>query len=321
MYQFNNLTSNVPNVQTFNANASSWQSWTKPNDAMLIHILCIGGGGGAGGGCALSGTNQSGGGGGAPGGISSMFVPAFLIPDTLYLQIGAGGLGGASVTNGNNGNAGQVGQPSYVAFYPSYTGTSQVGNLLISSSLNTAGAGVGGSGGNLTGGQGASPTVVSVGATAPFYLGLGQFTSTQGTAAAGRANNSVASAPGIDITVTAITTGGCSGGGTNSNPGSGVGSGGNIVSPSSLIPWLTTVQGTRGNFYSGRASADNGYTVIKPLQFLGGGGGGGDYTNQGGNGGNGSTGCGGGAGGSAASYGGRGGNGGNGIVIITSYSI
>ena len=60
MYQFNNLTSNVPNVQTFNGNGGAWESWTKPNDALLIHILCIGGGAGGGSGRPDSGYQQVG---------------------------------------------------------------------------------------------------------------------------------------------------------------------------------------------------------------------------------------------------------------------
>ena len=67
MYQFNNLTSNVPNVQTFNGNGGAWESWTKPNDALLIHILCIGGGGGGGSGRrdSTAATARFGGGGGS----------------------------------------------------------------------------------------------------------------------------------------------------------------------------------------------------------------------------------------------------------------
>ena len=132
MYQFNDLTTQVPNVQTFNGAASTWQTWNKQDDATMIHILCIGGGAGGGSGrLDSSATARYGGGGGGGGAVTSIFFPAFLIPDTLYVQVGLGGAGGAAQTvNATNGNAGSNGGTSYVSVYPSFTGATQIQNLI-----------------------------------------------------------------------------------------------------------------------------------------------------------------------------------------------
>jgi hypothetical protein len=288
---------------------SSWQTWTKPNDAMMIHILCIGGGAGGGSGRLDSGANNKyGGGGGGSAAVTSMYVPAFLIPDNLYIQVGLGGFGGeAQTTNATNGNSGSAGGTSYVALYPSYTGTTQVGNLLLSANGGSGGAG----GTSTTGTAGAAGTATTVGSTSPSYLGLGQFTSTVGQAGGA---SSVSSAP-TALTINNITGGGSAGGGISS-AGTAY-AGGSINSPSSLISYLTSLAGgavgSNGNY---------GYGIKKPIMYTGGTGGGGLVSGAAGSGGNGAVGSGGGGGGaSTATSSGAGGNGGNGIVIITSYSI
>jgi hypothetical protein len=298
-----------------------WQSWTKPNDAMLIHILCIGGGGGGGSGRvdSTAGTNKYGGGGGGSAAVTSMYVPAFLIPDTLYIQVGVGGAGGAAQTvNATNGNAGTIGGTSYVALYPLYTGT-QYGNLLLSAN----GGGAGGAGTATTGTAGGAAAAITTGATSPFYFGLGQFTSTAGQAGTASA---IAAAP-TSLTISGITGGGAAGGGIQQTPSLNAAAGGAISSPSALIPYLTSLAGGVAN--STDASVINsGYAVKKPLMFIGGTGSGAKYataaTSK--NGGNGAIGSGGGGSGAAAGLGGAfvsgaGGKGGDGIVIITSYSI
>jgi hypothetical protein len=315
MYQFNNLTSNVPNVQTFNANGVSWQPWTKPNDALLIHILCIGGGAGGGSGrLATANAIKYGGGGGGSSAVTSMYVPAFLIPDTLYIQVGVGGAGGAAqtvnTTNGNNGSAGGV---SYVALYPSYTGTGQRGNLLLSANGGAAGQG----GTTTTGTNAAGGTATAVGSTSPFYLGLGQFTSTAGQAGSSSATGGVPTA----LTISGITCGGAAGSVVRFGPIASAG--GDIITPSNLIPYLTSLSGGVGNGTSTTILGNNGYAVKKPLMYIGGTGGGSSLSSSVGTGGNGSIGSGGGGGGASNNIAGSGagGNGGDGIVIITSYSI
>jgi hypothetical protein len=312
MYQFNNLTSNVPNIQTFNGNGGAWESWTKPNDAMLIHILCIGGGGGGGGGYKGNVlATKNGGAGGGSGAVTSMYIPAFLIPDTLYVQVGVGGVGGlgatASLSNGGGGTSGSI---SYVSLYPN---TTLIGNLLLIA--NGAGGGQGGNNSTSSGGSGGAAT--SVGSTSPFYLGIGQFIST-----AGQAGGSF-SGTASSITISGITCGGAAGGGADASTRTGVPlAAGNINSPSTLIPYITTLLGGTINGTGAALAGKDGYAVKKPLMFVGGSGGGATVNSTCGNGGNGSIASGGGGGGGAGfQNGGNGGNGGNGIVIITSYSI
>jgi hypothetical protein len=288
----------------------NWQTWTRPNDALLIHILCIGGGGGGGSGRkdTTAGTLRIGGAGGGSAAVTSMYVPAFLIPDTLYVQVGLGGAGGAAQTvNATDGNAGVAGGTSYVALYPKYTGT-EYGNLLLSA--NGGGGGPGGTT-TITGTVGAGGTATAVGSTSPFYLGLGQFTSTAGQ------SGTFASAPPppVEVLITGITGGGAAGG-SISTANTAL-AGGDIISPSALIPYLTSLAGGAvGNV------GNNGYAVKKPLMYIGGTGGGGATTAVVPSGGNGAIGCGGGGGGASSSTSsGAGGKGGDGIVIITSYSI
>jgi hypothetical protein len=292
-----------------------WQSWTKPNDAMLIHILCIGAGGGGGSGVYNSGTSEYGGGGGGSAAVTSMFIPAFLIPDTLYVQIGIGGGGGLGQNvRPNSGISGTAGGTSYVALYPSYTGTGQVGNLLLSANGGSGGAG--GTTGSSVGGAGAS--VTAVGATAPFYLGLGQFTSTTGQSGGGQ---TVQGEPPV-LTISGITGGGSAGGeafgATNYSGG--------VISPqSTVIPYLTSLPGGVAGGSVSTIIGKNGYTVKKPLMFIGGTGGGAAGSGTAGKGGNGAIGSGGGGGGGQNAFSGgvsgTGGKGGDGLVIITSYSI
>jgi len=65
-------------------------TWSKPTGISTVTILCIGSGGNGG---TVTTTNGGGGGGG---GTSVITVPAFLVPDTLYLNVGAGGAGNTS---------------------------------------------------------------------------------------------------------------------------------------------------------------------------------------------------------------------------------
>jgi hypothetical protein len=307
------LTTGDPYNLAIQPATDSWQTWTKPNNAMLIHILCIGAGGGGGGGRRNSAaTTTTGGGGGGSGAVTSMYVPAFLIPDTLYIQVGIGGKGAGILTSDfvNRSLAGTTGGTSYVALYPSYTGTSQVGNLLLSATGGGRGSGVSAAG--------TAGAAITVGASSPFYLGLGQFTSSIGCPGTAGVTG------GVSVLIigqfnSGITCGGGAGGGFNVTPSNG----GIINTPSSLIPYLTILEGGFANGTLTNISGKNGYAVKKPLMYVGGSGGGGATTTNGGNGGNGAIGSGGGGGGCCvgAFSSGAGGDGGNGIVIITSYSI
>ena len=77
-------------VTTNTYNTAGSYTWSKPSGISTVTILCIGSGGNGG---TVTTTNGGGGGGG---GISVITVPAFLVPDTLYLKVGAGGAGNTS---------------------------------------------------------------------------------------------------------------------------------------------------------------------------------------------------------------------------------
>lgn len=99
-YPINYPTPQGANVQIFyqsgddnQLNYRHHQTWIKPRGASFVWFTLIGGGGG--GGTAVSdgvaGSTARGGGGGS-GGIYNLLLPAFLIPDSLMIKVGRGGL-------------------------------------------------------------------------------------------------------------------------------------------------------------------------------------------------------------------------------------
>jgi hypothetical protein len=120
-----NIPSNTQSTFTFYA-TGNWQTWEKPRNAKMIQIFCLGGGGG--GASVFTTTNSNGGGGGASGGIVRGLIPAFLLPDTIYILVGKGGLGPSVLaTNGGTGGI------SYVSLQPSI-----LDQLLVCKSSSTA---------------------------------------------------------------------------------------------------------------------------------------------------------------------------------------
>ena len=75
---------------------ASWLSWTKKKTANMVHILLIGSGGNGGLGVAGANSTAAGGGGGASGGQTSVLIPAYMIPDVLFLSLAYGGSAVAS---------------------------------------------------------------------------------------------------------------------------------------------------------------------------------------------------------------------------------
>lgn len=286
-------------TQTFYAGGTNrWQTWQKPRGAKFIQLFCVGAGGGGGGG-RTNFAAGSGGGGGAGGGVTKLIIPALLIPDTLYIQIGVGGAGGA---NGGTGVTGGVGGISYISLAP----TTTAANVLLASSTSTAGGGTGGALGAANGG--AAATVFT--SAAGVFSSLGIFTATAGPVGSNSGAGSTG-APGINLTALAssITSGGAGGGGIATSPGQG-GSifGASVFLTSTIVGAVTGSTPTKGQ---------DGYTIFSPTFCSTGGAGGTSGTNlaaaSGGAGGIGSGG--GGAGGGTAPA--TGGNGGNGLVIIT----
>ena len=295
MLDISYISNNQKDTQIFYAAGSTnWQTWVKPRGAKFIQIFCLGAGsGGAGGGANVAGTAANAGGGAGNSGYSRCYYPAFLLPDTLYVQVGIGGAGGAGSATAANGAAGVAGGLSYVTIAPA---TTAVG--VIAQSANAAPPV-----GTATGAATAAQTIWST-ATNPF-TSLGQLNIIAGLA--GAAQNA-----GISALATTLTTPGCGGG---SKPINSQNAGGTLVS-SSVVLLTQLDSGVAGGGVGG-----NGYGSMSPLCGTGGSGGGGNLTGNGGKGGDGWYGCGGAGGGSGLTTGGfRGGNGGrggDGLVIIT----
>jgi hypothetical protein len=305
-------------VQIFHANnqsSTSYQQWIKPRGTSMSYFFLVGGGGGGGGGHQkASGTNGGGGGGGGSACISRLLIPSFLLPDTLYVKVGAGGLGGAA------SSAGAAGVPSIVATSPQSLpqGLVSPSALIVSDSDTVAG---GGGGGGTLGAAGAAGTAGSPsGIIPPSFTGLYSAIAGQVGVAGGAQTGAV----GTSITAWSIrpVSSGAGGAGCNTTNFNG----GSIlpvsdfnfpkINFSSVVGAIAT-GGTGGNATLIHGGA--GVNFIDAPFIQSGGAGGGSFANgTAGDGGKGGIGCGGGGGG-AGQTAGRGGNGGNGMVAIFSW--
>ena len=278
--------------------ATGWQTWMKPAGCSWIYILMLAAGGG--GGKSSDGTLTVAAGGGGSGGHTRMLIPAFVVPDILYVRPGAGGLGSTTAAQG------AAGVTSYVAMQPNTTAA----NLVVSQAAGQGGFGVAGSTGG-TAGVG--------GITTPPIISLGLFTTVSGATGGAGATATNGTGSGITVTNTVVTTSGAGG-------GNGTGAGGNIIN--ALV--FPTIPG--GVSTGGIKSGGNGFQLgavwtpgLKsfPMIWSGGAGGAGRDTNgTAGDGGNASYGGGGGGGGSGATAGtvaGNGGNGGDAIIFIGAF--
>jgi len=299
-------------VQIFHANNQStinYQQWIKPRGTNMTYFFLIGGGGGGGGGHQkASGTNGGGGGGGGSGSITKLIIPSFLLPNSLYIRVGVGGLGG------NVSTAGGAATTSHVLFSPlAYAAQ----NSLISSESTPAGGG----GAGLVGAAGAAGTAAD-GAAGSVHSTLGIFSGVVGQA--GGAGGAITGGAGTSITAWSIrpVSSGAGGAGCNTTNFNG----GSILPASdfnfpkinfSSVVGAIATGGTGGNATLIHGGA--GVNFIDAPFIQSGGAGGGSFANgTAGNGGKGGIGCGGGGGG-AGQTAGRGGNGGNGLVAIFSW--
>lgn len=292
--------STVDNVQ--------WHTWRKPLGCGMTMITCLGGGGGGGGGGA-GGTGTGGGGGGGSSGNTIVIMPTFLLPDVLYVQVGAGGIGGLGSVIGATGN-GASGVMSYVTVFP---------NTTASNVIAISGAAAAGGGGNGNTGAGTAGTAGTAALLGSMPLaGLGHFTAFAGQAGlAGVVTDSDGQNESIPVTG-GITTGGASGGSASTVDHAG---GGFTAIASSLLSQSRPAAPAAGAF-----NGSAGPMLWKPFFSFGGCGGSGSLaTNPGGVGGSAAYGSGGGGGGSSPlGHGGggttvSGGIGGSGIVIFFSW--
>jgi hypothetical protein len=298
MYGFQDLASQQQQrfwVYTGNKNNTGFQTWTKPPGISFVHIIAIGaGGGGAGAYPYSAGTAARGGGGGGSGAINSTFLPAYLAPDRLYINVGLGGAGGASSTTVGTANAGSAGGATYVAFHP-------VQGSGYSFCLANAGGGGAAPTSGGSGGIGGTAGALVNSTSFPYsQIGLRNYLGGQ-VGGQGQQNGEGS------ITAVYRTTSG--GGGSGNTSGGNVGLGGSI---------LASGEYTLRSIAASPAGTD-GSQLNDLIKFIFGGGTGAasSTTISGSNGGNGGYGCGGGAGSVGPGLGGAGGKGGDGLVIIT----
>lgn len=260
----------------------------------MVSILCIGGGGGGGDGFVGEPSAAGGGGGGGSGGQTSLLVPAFVLPDTLYVSVGNGGEHGVS------------GNGSYVCVHPDFTANT----ALLRAREGRPGA-VGSATAGGTAGAGASTASISLTSLA----GLGIYLSILGQA--GTNGGFTGNGPDNGMPTNGLIVRGGSGGGSQPADGALGNSGGHLAGAGIFS---TLYRGTGGLAVSNGGNGNNGF-INTPLFYYGGtgGGSGGGTSGNGGNGGEGSYGCGGGGGGAArtGNTAGIGGKGGDGLVIIT----
>lgn len=300
MLDLSHIPNNQENIKIFYSNgiANAWQTWQKPRKCQWVWIMTIGGGAGGAGGFGtwnLLGVN-----GGGSGAVTRALFNASHLPDTLYVQVGLGGVGGlGAITNGGAGEAGSSGNKSNVSMLPNIIAA----NVILSSG-NTAAVG----GEPITGASSAGETAMT--ATVAAFATLANFIST-----VGRASTVISGNTG-DVTplTSQIVSAGAGGGMANTPAGS--------IFSSSISPLIPGGAGTSTVGIDG-GNGGNGITSWKPFFSTGGSGGGSSASGSGGIGGNGGIGSGGGGGGSTSSIptytAGRGGKGGDGLVVIIAF--
>lgn len=289
-------------------NTTDWIPWKKPTMAKLIHFILIGAGGGGGqGGTNIAANTTGGGGGGGAGGLTNILMPAFCVPDMLYLKLG---LRGKFATTTNGGNT--------LACF-SNSNTPIYANMLLGSAggANGGGGSTGAGSGGLGGGN----------ISSFIKHGVRNYNSGQsgGNGQAGGTTADVATL--TPYTTNVVIPGGAGGGGTN-NTGASFAGGQMSTYENTYTSSFPGVSGG-GNGSHGTQSGNNLNNFVDMLtmglSMSGGSGGGGNTTGNGGRGGDGGIGCGGGGGGGVCSTGtsggvaGAGGLGGGGFISIITY--
>jgi hypothetical protein len=305
---------------------NEWYTWRKPAGCKFIYVYAMAGGGGGGTSSnTVSAQRNGGGGGGGAGNISTCLAPALLIPDILFIQVGAGGITPLiSNTQGTAGGNTTVSVDTIAGTLPNLYGA-------IAWAGGGGGGGPGGTAGGTAaegggGGQGAQPTP---GLQARFGFNADASLHNATFAANGTAGGTGGSA-GSSTTVSALigglgpTMGGTGGGGSGNNTATGSGAGSITLTANDqdYPDVITAVAGPAPGI-----NGSCGWEVMirgnpQPVLYYGGlGGGGGNNSVNPGNGGNGARGSGGGGAGGTWSLNtlAQPGNGGDGFVYITSF--
>lgn len=281
------------------ADNTQWINWAKPTWARMLTILAFSGGGSGGGGfSAAAAAARGGGGGGGGSGMSRLIVPADVIPDVLYLQVGAGG---APVGAGVAGNAGRL---SAVSVAPNNTAT----NLLLVSGAAAPGGGGAGTGA-AAGAAGTAGTIATAAGCPLSGLGVATFIAGQ----AGIIGGAQTGAAGGTQTIP--TTGVPCMGGTGGAGVTAADQAGGLITAiaNSYISEVRPPQSAAGS-----VNGSHGVELMPPRSMMWsfpGMGGSASDAGVGGNGGDAAFGSGGGGGGGGTT-GGRGGRGGPGRIII-----
>jgi hypothetical protein len=294
MLDFSHLpTSNLSDTQIFKRPSTitntQWTTWLKPRGKTMGYFIAIGGGGGGGAGFgAAAGAARGGGGGGGGASIGRLLVPLFMIPDRLYIQVGAGGLGATS-------GLAAAGIPSFVSLVPDST----TRNILAGSNGgNGGGTGTGAAAGTAgTAGAIVTSTGFDFGINLAIAGNAGAAGGVQGGAVGGSYTQTNSGMPG-GAGGAGSTSADFAGGGYTAAAGLYINSFAPAVAPAGSNP------GAHGRSFNDYFYHYSGF------------GGGSSNTTVGGPGGYGGIGAGGGGGGAGVTTGGRGGDGGSGIVII-----
>jgi hypothetical protein len=265
-----------------------WYALSLPVNKTMVSMYCMGGGGG--GGLAYSGATAGGGGGGGGGaGSSSLLVPRILLPDTVFIKVGAGGV---TLSTGPGSN-------TTVSWIPNPTTARDSFCLGI-------GGSVGGSGTFSAGGAGGVGGSVSNPLSHAALASVGIYSSWAG--ADGGAGNTVASGAASYVTLQSCN-GGTGGGGANVTTFSA----GGAIAAQSVYP-IVSATTSKAQF------GTDGYTLRKPFYSVGGTGGAGSHDTAGGNGGKGGIGSGGGGSGYSPTVSSAlPGDGGSGYALIMCY--
>ena len=300
---FNINDNSLTNQVFYYKGVNAWQVWHKPPNCNFVNFYLLGGGaGGQGGFTGGTGTVRNGGTGGGSSAVTYITVPAFAVPDMLYVLVASGGTGG--LPNGGQGGRGGL---SYISTQPDNTLNPL--NILMVNGSAAAGA-------TISSTAGAIITANNI-VLAEIGFASGYAGQTGGAGGAG-------STPAVNITPSGLpTTAGAGGCGI---AGAVLGRGGSIVG----ILDFPTISGSTGSVAGTSLNGNDGYSTREnfvgpnfkhPMFFTGGAGGGATNTGTSSAGGNGAFGCGGGGGGAGAGgvtfVNSRGGKGGDGIVIIT----